>query len=343
MKSLPYLRHEPAVSAEPESSGAGRIHYSIVVPIYGDGYLAPALCEEIHRVMSAYVRPVPLRDCVELIFVNDGSRDDSLEVLLRARERFPFVRVIDLSRNFGQHSAIACGMRDARGGIVLRMNVDMQDPPSAIPLLLDTLKSGGYDLVAGRYAARKSPLTNRISSYLYFLLFRFLTGFDTPRNTSPLRAMSRRFVDTYNALTEKSRFPQGLDQWLGFRQKYVEIEHRERADGRSSYNLWSRLRLAVNGILYFSDRPLKFVALAGLLLAFLGIALAAYFVTDRLLGADYLPGYASLASIGLIAFGVQLGCMGLVGLYIAKIFQEVQNRPLYIIREKFDQPAADAK
>jgi dolichol-phosphate mannosyltransferase len=338
-----YFPHEaPAVSAEPECS-AVRIRYSIVVPIYGDGYLARALCQEIDRVMSGYVRPGRLRDSLELIFVNDGSRDDSLDALLECRKGFDFVRVIDLSRNFGQHCAIACGMREARGEIVLRMNVDMQDPPSAIPLLLETLRSGGYDLVAGRYTARKSPLANRISSYLYFLLFRFLTGFDAPQNTSPLRAMSRRFVDTYNALTEKSRFPQGLDQWLGFRHKYVEIEHRSRADGRSSYNLWSRLRLAANGILYFSDRPLKFVALAGLVLAFLGLALAGYFVTDRLLGADYLPGYASLASIGLIAFGVQLGCMGLVGLYIAKIFKEVQNRPLYIIREKFDQPSAEAK
>ena len=169
------------------------------------------------------------------------------------------------------------------------------------------------------------------------MLFRFFTGFDTPQDTSPLRAMSRRFVDAYNALTEKSRFPQGLDQWLGFRHKYVEIEHRERADGRSAYGFWSRLRLAVNGILYFSDRPLQLVVVAGFVVAVLGIVLAVYIVTERLVGVDYLPGYASLASIGLIAFGVQLGCTGLVGLYIAKIFREVQNRPLYIVREKYEQ------
>jgi dolichol-phosphate mannosyltransferase len=315
------------------------IRYSIVVPIYRDGYLAGALCAEIERVMSAYVGGAALQDSLELIFVNDGSPDDSLDALLKSRERFAFVRVIDLSRNFGQHSAIACGMRDARGEIVLRMNVDMQDPPSAIPQLLDSLKDGRYDLVAGQYSARKSPLLNRLSAYLYFLLFRFFTGFDTPQNTSPLRAMSRRFVDAYNALTEKSRFPQGLDQWLGFRHKYVEIEHRERADGRSAYGFWSRLRLGVNGILYFSDRPLQLVAVAGFVVALLGIVLAAYIATEKLLGVDYLPGYASLASIGLIAFGLQLGCTGLVGLYIAKIFREVQNRPLYIVREKYEQNA----
>jgi dolichol-phosphate mannosyltransferase len=313
------------------------IQYSIVVPVYGDGDLAGALCAEIERVMSSYLGTASLRERLELIFVNDGSRDDSLDALLKSKERFDFVRVIDLSRNFGQHSAIACGMRDARGEIVLRMNVDMQDPPSAIPTLLEALKEGGYDLVAGQYSARRSPFANRLSAYLYFVLFRFFTGFDTPQNTSPLRAMSRRFVDAYNALTEKSRFPQGLDQWLGFRHKYVEIEHRERADGRSAYGFWSRLRLAVNGILYFSDRPLQLVVVAGFVVAVLGIVLAAYIVTERLVGVDYLPGYASLAAIGLIAFGVQLGCTGLVGLYIAKIFREVQNRPLYIVREKYEQ------
>jgi glycosyltransferase involved in cell wall biosynthesis len=313
------------------------IQYSIVVPIYGDGYLAHALCAEIERVMSSYVGSALLQDRLELIFVNDGSRDDSLDALLKSRQSFAFVRIIDLSRNFGQHSAIACGLHDARGEIVLRMNVDMQDPPSAIPRLVETLKEGGYDLVAGQYSTRKSPLTTRLSAYLYFLLFRFFTGFETPQNTSSLRAMSRRFVDAYKTLTEKSRFPQGLDQWLGFRHKYVEIEHRERADKRSAYGFWSRLRLGINGILYFSDRPLQLVAVAGFVVAFLGIVLAGYIVTEKFLGMDYLPGYASLASIGLIAFGIQLGCMGLVGLYIAKIFREVQNRPLYIVREKYEQ------
>ncbi len=319
------------------------MNYSIVVPIYCDGYLAPALCAEIENVMSRYAGTSPLGDVLELIFVNDGSRDDSLDILLRLQGRFSFLRVIDLSRNFGQHAAIACGMREARGEIVLRMNVDMQDPPLEIPKLLDTMKEGGYDLVVGQYSTRMSSFMNRTTAHIYYLLFRLLTGFEAPQNTSALRAMNRRFVDAYNALTEKSRFPQGLDQWLGFRHKYVEIEHRERVDKRSSYNFWSRSRLAVNGILYFSDRPLQLVATVGFVLALLGIGLAGYITAEKLFGMDYLPGYASLASLGLIAFGVQLGCTGLVGLYIAKIFKEVQNRPLYVIREKFEHSSTNAK
>jgi glycosyltransferase involved in cell wall biosynthesis len=319
------------------------MRYSIVVPIFNDGYLAPALCEEILRVLSSYIGRPASQEHFEIIFVNDGSADDSLATLLAARERFPFVRVIDLSRNFGQHQAIACGIREARGEVVLRMNVDMQDPPSEIPKLLEALEAGGYDLVVGRYLVRRGPLSNRLTAACYVFLFRLLTGFDALQNTSPLRAMNRRFVNAYNTLTEKSRFPQGLDQWLGFRHNYVEIEHRERADRRSAYTFWSRLRLAANGILSFSDRPLQLVAFTGFAAALLGLLLAAYFVAEKLIGIDYLPGYASLASIALIAFGLQLGSIGLVGLYIGRIFREVQNRPLYVIRDRFDRVDPGAK
>ena len=313
------------------------VRYSIVVAIYNDAYLAPAFCEEVREVMSSYLGSPSLRSDLELIFVNDGSRDGSIGTLLELRQTLDFVRVIDLSRNFGQHQAIACGLREACGEIVLRMNVDMQDPPSEIPKLLDSMAAKHCDLVVGKYRIRKSSLADRITAASYVFLFRLLTGFDAPQNTSPLRAMSRRFVDAYNALTEKSRFPQGLDQWLGFRHVYIEVEHRERADGRSSYTFWSRLRLAVNGILYFSDRPLQLVASTGFVAAALGVLLACYIATEKILGIDYLPGYASLASIALIAFGLQLGSIGLLGMYVGKIFNEVQNRPLYIVANKFDQ------
>lgn len=313
------------------------LRYSIVVPIYNDAYLAPALCAEVLRVMSGYLGTSSPAAELELVFVNDGSRDDSLATLVGLRDAYDFVRVIDLSRNFGQHQAIACGIREARGEVVLRMNVDMQDPPAEIPKLLDVLAQGGHDLVVGQYRVRRSSLANRVTAACYMWLFHLLTGFEAPQNTSPLRAMNRRFVDAYNALTEKSRFPQGLDQWLGFRHKYVEIEHRARADGRSAYTFGSRLRLALNGILYFSDRPLQLVASAGFLAALAGIVLACYIAAEKLLGIDYLPGYASLASIGLVAFGLQLGAIGLVGVYVGRIFGEVQNRPLYVVRERFDR------
>lgn len=311
------------------------MQYSIVVSIYYDAYLAKPLCQELHNVMSKYVSCNDISSKVELIFVNDGSRDDSIEVLIKLAQDFNFVRVIDLSRNFGQHAAIACGIKEAKGQVVLRMNVDMQDPPYEIPKLLDVMKATDCDLVVGQYAIRHSPWINRFTAYIYFKVFKFFTGFETPQNTSPLRAMNRGFVNAYNSLTEKSRFPQGLDQWLGFKHKYIEIDHKARKDNKSSYNLFTRTKLAINGLLYFSDRPLTLVVIAGFLFSMCGIALAFIFVFGRVMGLNFLPGYLSLISLGLIAFGLQLGCTGLVGLYVSRIFKEVQNRPLYIIRKEY--------
>lgn len=316
--------------------------YSIVVPIYNDGALAPELCYEIEKAFAAYLGSENVVSRIELIFVNDGSGNDSLNYLKHMAARYSFVRVIDLSRNFGQHIAIASGLAEARGNVILRMNVDMQDHPSQIPALLDALHAEQLDLVVGQYEVRESPWINRTTARLYFHLFRFLTGFSSPQNTAPLRAMSRRFVDAYNRLTERSRFPQGLDQWLGFDQKYVRIEHRPRTDGKSSYNFWSRLRLGVEGILYFSNRPLTLIAIFGFILSVVGLVFGAYVIIARLLWADLLPGYASLLSIGLIAFGIQLGCMGVVGLYVARIFSETQNRPLFLVKARYSHDSVDA-
>ncbi len=305
--------------------------YSIVVPIYNDGYLALAFCNQISAVMI----PLAGTSGFELIFINDGSSDESLEQLRETQLQFHFVRVMDLSRNFGQHAAIACGLQEAAGDVVLRMNVDMQDPPYEIPKLVRVLESDDYDLVVGVYSVRESPLIDRASAWLYYTIFRLLTGFAVPQNTSSLRAMSRRFVNAYNGLTEKSRFPQGLDQWLGFKQKYIQIEHQPRIDKRSSYTFWSRLKLGLDGVLYFTNRPLQIVAYGGLLMSAIGLVLAMYIILDRWLGNAYLPGFAAITSVSLVAFGLQVFCIGIVGTYVAKIFREVQNRPLFLIRQRF--------
>lgn len=310
--------------------------YSVIVPIYNDAYLARSFCEELRRVFTPLVGDRPLEEELELLFVHDGSpKPENLPTLRALVDEFTFVTVIDLSRNFGQHQAIAAGFRVARGEIVIRMNVDQQDPPSEIPKLLSVLESEHADLVVGRYATRRSPIRVKLVSYCYYALFKFMTGLEAEQNTSPLRVMSRKFVDAYNQLTEKSRFPQGLDLWLGFEQRYVEIEHRERADKKSSYTTRKRLALALTGVLYFSDRPIKLLMGFGAIIAFLGIGLAAYIVGQKLFGVDLLPGYASLASIGLTTFGIQLLSLGVIGLYVGRIFREVQNRPLYLVKDTY--------
>lgn len=305
--------------------------YSVVVPIYNDAYLAQAFCDELRTVFPSLSEIEPKYD-VELIFVNDGSSNDSLSTLIDLADKFDFVRVIDLSRNFGQHTAIACGLQHASGEIVFRMNVDLQDSPQDMPRMIKEMRENDLDLVVGQYPRRKSPLINKISAHLYYSFFNLMTGIKVEQNTSAMRAMSRRFIDSHNLIQEKCHFPQGLDHWLGYRQKYIEIEHHARVDDKSSYNIASRLRLAIDGILYFSDRPLKLIATFGFLLSIFGFAMAFWTVIEKILGTELLPGFASLMSVLLIAFGVNITILGLIGLYVGKIFQEVKNRPQFLIR-----------
>ena len=303
--------------------------FTVVIAIFNDGALARDAVLQVTASLSQFA---PCND-IEFIFVNDGSGDDSMAYLTNVVEEFKRVKVLDLSRNFGQHAALSCGYLHAQGDFIIRMNVDLQDHPRELQKLVPAALTGEHDLVVGQYTARKSPFLTRLSALMYFNLFNFLTGFKVPQNTAPMRIMSRRFVDQLNLLTEKQRFPQGIDQWLGFNHCYVPINHSPRAIGKSSYNAWSRLRLAAEGVLYFSDRPLKLIAGVGFLLAFAGFFMGFAVAVQKVTGSGLLPGYASLLALLVFGFGIQISCIGMLGLYLGGVFREVQNRPFFIVRQ----------
>jgi len=309
------------------------MEFSIVTSIFNDGSLAQEFCQEVSSVVACYLNvSIPdLKNKLEIIFVNDGSRDNSLQDLLKVKETFETVKVVDLSRNFGQHEALACGFRLAKGDLIIRLNVDLQDPPNEIPKLLEEIKTKNSDLVVGFYDQRNSPWLDCITAKIYFQVFSFLSGIKIDKQTSAMRVMSRRFIDAYNSLTEKSRFPQGLDHWLGFNHSYVPVIHRSRKMGKSSYNFLSRISLAVTGILYFSDRPLKLIIYLGFCLAGLGTVLGLAIIAQKFFYNSIIPGYTSLAIIGLFGTGLQICCIGVIGIYLGKVFRETQNRPLYVI------------
>jgi dolichol-phosphate mannosyltransferase len=241
--------------------------------------------------------------------------------------------VIRLSRNFGQHIALSCGYREARGEYVAMLNADMEDPPRELPKLLDRIRQGDLGIVYGLRAARYGPLGPRITSRAFNALMNRLTGQKVPHNVATMRVMSRQFVDAYNRLTESSRFIPGLEHWLGFDRDYVGIEHQPRRVGRSSYNFGRRLRMALESIVSFSDLPLKLVAVGGLVVAAVGFALAVALVVARLLRADFQAGYASMVSIIVFLGGIQILVVGVASLYVGRVLSEVQDRPLYVVRE----------
>ena len=310
--------------------------FSFIVPIYNDGRLAHAFCVEFERVFKNYLRQADIANTVEVIFVNDGSVDNSAELLRGVCHRWRFTKAINLSRNFGHHIGLSCGYQHARGQYVGSLNVDMQDPPSEVPALLERFKGCDVDIVVGLRRARRDRWFKRASSWLFHYMLGKLTGYPLPLNMATVRVMNRQFTDAYNSFTEKSRFLPGLEGWLGFRRGYVEIEHAERKEGKSSYNFWKRFVMAVDSIVSFSDLPLRMVVFAGSCTAFVGFMLTLGLVVTRLFFADLQPGYTSTVAIVVLFAGVQMLVVGLASLYVGRVLKEVQNRPLYVVQERIN-------
>ena len=308
------------------------IRYSFVVPIYEDGSLAEAFCEAIQPVFEELVGADNVADRAEVIFVNDGSRNDSQELLLAASRRFSFVKVIELSRNFGQHVAVSCGYRFASGEYVGMINVDLQDPPDQIGVLLRAMTEGNDDIAVGLRTERGESFLNSITSRAFNLSLNFLTGAKTPLNAASLRIMTRQFVDAYNTLADKTPFIPGLENWLGFRHAYVPIRHQFRTRGKSSYTFRRRLHMAMESIIGFSDLPLRFAAALGFLITCVGMILIAGLVVQQLFYLDFLPGYTSTITAVVFLGGLNLMFLGLVSLYVGRILREVQGRPRFVIK-----------
>ncbi|MBL4715026.1 glycosyltransferase family 2 protein [Sphingobacteriaceae bacterium AH-315-L07] len=312
------------------------IKYSFIVPIYNDGYLIDDFCQEFNAFFQSYINTSEIDEQVELIFVNDGSKDNSLSLLEDACSKFSFIRAITLSKNFGQHIALSCGYQHSKGEYVGMLNVDMEDHPSQIAALLDYIQNNDFDIVTGLYKKRHVSFPNRVTSYCFNLLLNKLTGHKVPYNVSTLRIMNRRFVDAYNSLSEKSRYLPGLELWLGFNHGYIEISHQKRTKGQSSYSFKKRLFMAFESIISFSDLPLKITVLLGMSLALLGFLLIIILIIQKIYFIDFKPGYTTSISVMVLIGGIQLLFLGLASLYIGRILKEVQNRPLYIVKNKIN-------
>ena len=316
--------------------------YSFVVPIYGDGALARDFCVELEKVFRAHLKTERIESELELIFVDDGSRNDSARVVKDACDDFPFAKLVVLSRNFGQHIAVSCGYRFARGQYVGMLNVDQEDPPSQLIALLKPLEMGEFDIVGGLYAKRDVPFFSKVTSHIFYLILNRLTGYDTPLNTSTARVMNRRFLDAYNSLTERSRYIPGLEMWLGFRYGHVPVVHQRRKVGTSSYNFRRRLRMALDSVISFSDFPLKMAVKFGMAVVSVGMLLLLALVIDKLFFRTFLPGYVSTVTAVVLMGGIQVMVTGVACLYIGRILAEVQGRPLFVVRETFgdlEEPA----
>lgn len=298
---------------------------SVVVPVYNEEDVLP----ELRRRLCAVLGDQGLR--FEVILVDDGSSDATPELIRSFHQEDPRWKGVHLSRNFGHQPAITAGLAYAGGDIVCVIDADLQDPPEVLPRLMAEWEKG-YDVV---YAVRRERKERwafvALAAFFYRLLAR-LSTIPMPVDAGDFCLVSRRVLDELNRLPEKERYVRGLRAWVGFRQTGVSYERSARSLGRSKYSLWALSRLALNGIISFSDRPLILVAIAGTVVSALAFAYGLYLVGLRIFFGGIVTGYASLMAAILFLSGVQLMAIGVLGLYLSKIFQEVKARPSYVVR-----------
>lgn len=302
---------------------ASVIELSVVVPVYGCSGALRVLHE---RLVASVSQVTP---SFELIFVDDRSPDGSWTTLTELAGADPRVRAFRLSRNFGQHAAITAGLAQSRGRWVVVMDCDLQEPPEAIPLLYASAQEG-YDLVHSRRTRNHHSLTRRIASRAYFRLRNVILGTATDTDHGTLSLLSRKVVDAFLSVRDQHREYLGLLDWLGFEHTTIEIEQSERYEGRSSYTVRRLMRVALDGLLFQTTVLLRWIVLLGFFVAFGGALLACYLLYFYFFD-DPLPGYTSIAVLLLLIGGLIIIMMGVMGLYIGKVFEQAKGRPLFII------------
>lgn len=268
----------------------------------------------------------------EIVLVNDGSPDDSLAHSLECRLEIPQLVVVDLSRNFGHHHAMQAGLREARGALVFLIDCDLEVSPLKLVDFHDRLRETGADLVFGYQEARKGGWFEKMSGGLFWKGFNVLSDVKIPENILTERIMTRRFVDALLSLGDYNLFLGGMMSWTGFTQIGVPVPKAQR-DGRSTYSLLRRLQLMVNAVSSFSAKPLVWMFNAGVATTLLSGAYVAYLVIRKVLFDDALLGFTSLMAMMAMTLGILTTGLGLIGIYLGKVFNQVQNRPTYIIRD----------
>ena len=299
---------------------------SLVIPVYNEEKNLPALMSRIRPVMSALGR------AWEIILVDDGSRDASLE-MLKGFTVDPEVRVVELTRNYGQHAAVLAGFSIVRGGIVVTLDADLQNPPEEIPRLIDTMEEGGFDVVGTIRRGRKDSLLRIIPSRIVNMVARKITGVRMTDWGCMLRAYRRTVVERMITCHEHATFIPALATHFGKRVTEIEVAHEERYSGKSNYPLRKLINLQFDLVASFSELPIKLIMYGGVLLAALGVCFGAFLVIARLVyGAVWAAqGVFTLFAILFVFVGLQFFALGLIGEYIGRIYREVRKRPEYVI------------
>ena len=273
----------------------------------------------------------------EIVYVNDGSNDDTLDILLDMRENDNHVAIVNLSRNFGKEIALTAGLHYTKGDAVVVIDADLQDPPELIPKLIQEWNNGFDVVYATRTHRDKESALKKATAFSFYRIIQKIGEVKIPADTGDFRLLSRRAVDALNTLGERHRFMKGLFAWIGYRQKAVPYRRDSRYAGKTKWNYWRLWNFAIEGFTSFSTAPLKIATYIGLITAVGAFMYGAYMIIRTLLFGNPVPGYPSLIVIVLFLGGVQLIAIGVLGEYIGRIFSETKRRPLYLLDDYFPQ------
>lgn len=302
---------------------------SIVVPMYNEQETIGILYKELNRVTETLQEYE-----FEYLFINDGSSDGTLELVQELSKKDERVRYVSFSRNFGKEAALYAGLSNATGDYVATMDADLQDPPALLPQMIAMMEEGDCDNVATRRVNRKGePPIRSWFAKCFYKLMRRLSGMEIADGARDYRLMSRTMVDSILAVSEYNRFSKGIFAWVGYETRWLEFENVERSAGETKWSFWNLLRYSFDGIINFSDMPIRISSYLGLILTFVSFVAIVVEVIRALLFGDPVAGWPSLVCIITFIGGIQLFCMGIMGQYIAKTYMEVKRRPHYIVKE----------
>jgi dolichol-phosphate mannosyltransferase len=305
---------------------ASRPVVSIVVPVFNEQQTLDRLVERLTGALDSAGEPF------EVVFVNDGSRDRSAEMLRAHHARDPRLKCISLSRNFGHQVAVTCGLDHASGDAVIVMDGDLQDPPEVLPGMIARWREG-FDVVYAVRRRRKEGWAKVLAYKTFYWILRRVSYLDIPLDSGDFSLMDRRVVDLLATMPERNRFVRGLRTWVGLRQTGYEYERDARFAGESKYSFTKLLRLAFDGLVSYSFAPLRMVSNLGMLVSLTALAYMLYLLIARVLGDTTIQGWTSTVVIVLFLGGIQLLSLGIIGEYIGRIFDEVKQRPQYVVSE----------
>lgn len=298
---------------------------SIIVPIFNEEGNIPILYERLVNTLQS-------KDLLfEIIFINDGSKDSSISIIMQLSINDSRVKYIDFSRNFGHQIAVSAGINNTLGQAVVIIDADLQDPPELILELYQKYTEGFEVVYAKRRSRKGESLLKLITAKLFYKILRGLTSVDIPLDTGDFRIIDHKIVSELRKMPEPNKFLRGQISWIGFRHTFVEYDRQERASGKTGYTYRKMIKFALDGITSFSESPLKVATLLGFVVSFAAFTMLLYAFYSRLISKDYVPGWASLIISVLFLGGIQLLSLGIIGEYISRIMANVRNRPLYII------------